>query len=186
MPLGKLYTAKVAVAQVSEGLECFGGQGYMEDTQIARGLRDTQVLPIWEGTTNIIALDVLRVLLKRPAAYEALVRTANQSLQTARQIPSLAKHVDETLAKLDRLSSIITEQPAELELGAREFAFTLSNVFIAATLAEVAVKSKLAEDAALARKFFETRDLCPFLTGHANQRFTGENRAEEQKLVFEK
>ena len=60
--LTKLYTAKQAVAVVSEALECFGGQGYMEDTGIPRLLRDAQVLPIWEGTTNVLALDGLRVL----------------------------------------------------------------------------------------------------------------------------
>ena len=60
--LTKLYTAKQAVAVVSEALECFGGQGYMEDTGLPRLLRDAQVLPIWEGTTSVLALDSLRVL----------------------------------------------------------------------------------------------------------------------------
>lgn len=81
VPLGKLYTAKQAVAQVSEGLECFGGQGYMEDTNIGRILRDTQVLPIWEGTTNILSLDVLRVLLKQPEAYQVLAKQVHKSLE---------------------------------------------------------------------------------------------------------
>ena len=39
---------KKAVSNTSEGLECFGGQGYIEDTGIPRFLRDAQVLPIWE------------------------------------------------------------------------------------------------------------------------------------------
>src|SRR5256886_11944272 len=60
--LTKLYTAKQAVAVVSEALECFGGQGYVEDTGLPRLLRDAQVLPIWEGTTSVLALDSLRVL----------------------------------------------------------------------------------------------------------------------------
>src|SRR5947199_186680 len=60
--LTKLYTAKQAVAVVSEALEGFGGQGHMEDTGIPRLLRDAQVLPIWEGTTSVLALDSLRVL----------------------------------------------------------------------------------------------------------------------------
>ncbi|TMF18693.1 MAG: acyl-CoA dehydrogenase [Chloroflexi bacterium] len=60
--LTKLYTAKQAVAVVSEALECFGGQGYMEDTGLPRLFRDAQVLPIWEGTTSVLALDSLRVL----------------------------------------------------------------------------------------------------------------------------
>src|SRR5438270_7223260 len=65
--LAKLYTAKQAVAVVSEAIECFGGQGYMEDTGLPRLLRDAQVLPIWEGTTSVLSLDVLRVLSKGDA-----------------------------------------------------------------------------------------------------------------------
>ncbi len=65
--LAKLYTAKQAVAVASEAIECFGGQGYMEDTGLPRLLRDAQVLPIWEGTTSVLALDVLRVLHKGDA-----------------------------------------------------------------------------------------------------------------------
>ncbi|TME52950.1 MAG: acyl-CoA dehydrogenase, partial [Chloroflexi bacterium] len=65
--LAKLYTAKQAVAVASEALECFGGQGYMEDTGLPRLLRDAQVLPIWEGTTSVLALDALRVLRKTEA-----------------------------------------------------------------------------------------------------------------------
>ncbi len=65
--LAKLHTAKQAVAVASEAIECFGGQGYLEDTGLPRLLRDAQVLPIWEGTTSVLALDVLRVLRKREA-----------------------------------------------------------------------------------------------------------------------
>ena len=43
-------------------LEAFGGAGYVEDTGLPRLLRDAQVLPIWEGTTNVLSLDLLRAL----------------------------------------------------------------------------------------------------------------------------
>ena len=42
----------------------FGGQGYIEDTGLPSLLRDSQVLSIWEGTTNILSLDVLRSIQK--------------------------------------------------------------------------------------------------------------------------
>ena len=70
--LTKLYTARQAVAAASEALEAFGGAGYMEDTGIARLLRDAQVLTIWEGTTNVLSLDSLRVLAK-PGIAEAFL-----------------------------------------------------------------------------------------------------------------
>jgi hypothetical protein len=58
----KLFTAKESVAFVSEGLEAFGAMGYMENSSIPALLRDAQVLPIWEGTTNVLALDLIRAL----------------------------------------------------------------------------------------------------------------------------
>ncbi|MEJ2085001.1 MAG: acyl-CoA dehydrogenase family protein [Acidobacteriota bacterium] len=61
-PIMKLTTAKQAVAVLSEVLEAFGGAGYVEDTGLPVLLRDAQVLPIWEGTTDVLALDMLRVL----------------------------------------------------------------------------------------------------------------------------
>ncbi len=64
-PIAKLFTAKLAVAAASEYLECFGGAGYVEDTGLPRLLRDAQVLPIWEGTTNVLSLDVLRALARK-------------------------------------------------------------------------------------------------------------------------
>ncbi|MBL8115207.1 MAG: acyl-CoA dehydrogenase family protein, partial [Acidobacteria bacterium] len=61
-PLAKLLTARQAVAVASEVLESFGGAGYVEDTGLPVLLRDAQVLPIWEGTTNVLSLDLLRAL----------------------------------------------------------------------------------------------------------------------------
>jgi acyl-CoA dehydrogenase len=60
VPLVKLLTAKDAVAHASEVVEAFGGAGYIEDTGVPRLLRDAQVLPIWEGTTNVLSLDLAR------------------------------------------------------------------------------------------------------------------------------
>src|SRR5215216_3699153 len=61
-PVMKLTTGKQAVMVASEVLETFGGAGYVEDTGLPVLLRDSQVLPIWEGTTNVLALDTLRAL----------------------------------------------------------------------------------------------------------------------------
>jgi alkylation response protein AidB-like acyl-CoA dehydrogenase len=80
-PLAKLVTGKLGVASASEYLECFGGAGYVEDTGLPRLLRDAQVLPIWEGTTNVLSLDVLRALARGEgvAAVPAPVRDAAAS-----------------------------------------------------------------------------------------------------------
>ncbi|GMR45855.1 hypothetical protein PMAYCL1PPCAC_16050, partial [Pristionchus mayeri] len=70
-PVLKAYTAKLVVPHVSEALECFGGMGYMEDSGIAQALRDAQVMPIWEGTTNVLSMDVMRVMSTRSEAIGA-------------------------------------------------------------------------------------------------------------------
>lgn len=61
-PIAKGYVCKVGVQAISEAMEALGGQGYMEDTGMGRLLRDAQVNTIWEGTTNVMAMDVLRVM----------------------------------------------------------------------------------------------------------------------------
>jgi alkylation response protein AidB-like acyl-CoA dehydrogenase len=71
-PLVKYATAKTAVWAASEGIELHGGNGYIEDSVMPRLLRDAQVLPVWEGTTNILVLDALRACAKT-AAHEALL-----------------------------------------------------------------------------------------------------------------
>jgi putative acyl-CoA dehydrogenase len=63
-PVVKAYTARECMAGVSEVIEVFGGAGYIEDTGIPKLLRDAQVFSIWEGTTNILALDLLRAIEK--------------------------------------------------------------------------------------------------------------------------
>lgn len=63
-PVAKLYTAKQAISSASELIEAFGGLGYLEDSGIPSMLRDAQVLSIWEGTTNVLSLDMLRAMDK--------------------------------------------------------------------------------------------------------------------------
>ncbi len=63
-PTVKATTGKQAIAAASELVESFGGAGYIEDTGLPRLVRDAQVLPIWEGTTNVLSLDLLRAVGK--------------------------------------------------------------------------------------------------------------------------
>ena len=72
-PIIKYHTGREAVDAASAAAELLGGNGYIEEWPIARFLRDAQVLPIWEGTTNILLLDVLRAQGKERAADALLV-----------------------------------------------------------------------------------------------------------------
>lgn len=92
-PIVKLTTAKQCVAVCSEALECFGGAGYVEDTGLPVLLRDAQVFPIWEGTTNVLSLEALRAarsadalatMTARMRALESTVKRAELSEAMAR------------------------------------------------------------------------------------------------------
>jgi len=125
-PIAKLTTAKQAVAIASEAIESCGGAGYVEDTGLPQLLRDAQVLPIWEGTTNVLSLDTLRALGKG-GAVEAVVADARDHLAGVRDA-GLAAPAQAARAALDH--AVVWAQgamsdPARLEAGARRVALTL-------------------------------------------------------------
>jgi alkylation response protein AidB-like acyl-CoA dehydrogenase len=124
-PLAKLTTARQAVAIASEAIECFGGAGYVEDTGLPALLRDAQVLPIWEGTTSVLALDVLRAL-GAGGADEALARELAR-LGAETEHPALRPAVEAALAAASRTRAFLasTGDPAIREAGARGVALTL-------------------------------------------------------------
>lgn len=62
LPLIKLFSAKCGIEIIGEGMECFGGNGYMENSNIPVLLRDSYVLAIWEGTTNVLSLDFIKLI----------------------------------------------------------------------------------------------------------------------------
>ncbi|MBI4616757.1 MAG: acyl-CoA dehydrogenase family protein [Planctomycetes bacterium] len=66
-PVVKAYTAECAIRAASQALEILGGNGYVEEWVTPRLFRDAQVLPIWEGTANILSLDLLRAIFRERA-----------------------------------------------------------------------------------------------------------------------
>jgi alkylation response protein AidB-like acyl-CoA dehydrogenase len=135
-PVAKLTTARQCVAVLSEVVEAFGGAGYVEDTGIPVLLRDAQVLPIWEGTTNVLALDMLRAL-GGTHGLEAMRREAGFLLNGVRQpdLVRLSARIEQTFESAARWLDARLDRPAALESGARRFALTLGRTFAAALLA---------------------------------------------------
>jgi putative acyl-CoA dehydrogenase len=70
--LGKYYVCKRAPFVVGEALECLGGNGYVEESILPRLYREAPLNSIWEGSGNINALDVLRILERQPESLDAL------------------------------------------------------------------------------------------------------------------
>lgn len=80
-PILKLYTAKLAIIFTQEAQELFGGYGFMNDSGLGSILADCQVNTIWEGTTNVLSLDLVRVLVKHPQSIEVFINDAKHRLQ---------------------------------------------------------------------------------------------------------
>ena len=137
-PVMKLTTAKQAVAVVSECIECFGGAGYVEDTGLPRLLRDAQVLPIWEGTTNVLALDTLRALGKGGAPALAVLEQEIAGLVSAASDARLAAAGRAATGAMEHARSFLQEtfarDPLAVEASARRFAMTLGRALELALL----------------------------------------------------
>ncbi|MBV9066868.1 MAG: acyl-CoA dehydrogenase family protein [Methylobacteriaceae bacterium] len=72
-PIAKYWVCKRVVAVVAEALECHGGNGFIEDHLMARLYREAPLNGIWEGTGNVICLDVLRSIQRFPDCVPALI-----------------------------------------------------------------------------------------------------------------
>ncbi|HEX9116270.1 MAG TPA: acyl-CoA dehydrogenase family protein [Anaerolineae bacterium] len=137
----KATTGRQAVAVVDEAIEAFGGAGYVEDTGLPSLLRDSHVFPIWEGTTNVLALDVLRALARGEAGLHGLQARIAAGRQAAREA-GLAGAGRTSQAALDHavawLAAAGREGPPALEAGARRLALTLGRSLALALLVEQA------------------------------------------------
>jgi putative acyl-CoA dehydrogenase len=106
--VGKYWVTRRSITVAAEALECLGGLGYCEDSGMPRLLREAPVNAVWEGSGNVICLDVLRAIAREPGSLEAFFNEVEK-----------AKGAD---ARLDRavieLKSALRE-PAGLEVGAR-------------------------------------------------------------------
>jgi putative acyl-CoA dehydrogenase len=109
---------------VGEALECLGGNGYVEESGLPRLYREAPLNSIWEGSGNVIALDVLRAITRQPdsvAAYLAeldLAAGADSRLDTA---------VKRLRGQLGEIEASVRRPPAAtpldgLEIGARRLA----------------------------------------------------------------
>jgi putative acyl-CoA dehydrogenase len=73
LPLAKYLVTKRAPTVVAEAMECLGGAGYVEESALPRLFRQSPLNAIWEGSGNVIALDMIRALRREPETREALL-----------------------------------------------------------------------------------------------------------------
>ncbi|MER9206622.1 DNA alkylation response protein [Mesorhizobium sp. M0771] len=79
-PVVKYWVCKIAPPLLYEAMECLGGNGYVEEAPLARYYREAPVNAIWEGSGNVMALDVLRVLGRAPGLFEEVLAGIDRDL----------------------------------------------------------------------------------------------------------
>jgi alkylation response protein AidB-like acyl-CoA dehydrogenase len=131
IPLTKLVVARRGVWATSNLIESFGGAGYIEDTGLPRILRDAHVNCIWEGTTSVMALDVLRAI-RREETVRAWLDDVERAVR-AHDHPLLAEPAQAIGAALDEIKRIEPD-----ERNARRLAWGMARTYQAALLSEAA------------------------------------------------
>ncbi|PQZ50664.1 DNA alkylation response protein [Ochrobactrum sp. MYb15] len=79
-PVVKYWVCKIAPSLLYEAMECLGGNGYIEEGNLARAYREAPVNAIWEGSGNVMALDVARVLSRAPSLFDEVLDWISEQL----------------------------------------------------------------------------------------------------------
>ena len=83
--VAKFWVCKRTPMFVAEALECLGGNGYTEDFLQARLYREAPLSSVWEGSGNVISLDLLRVLQREPESVSIFLEEVGRSPHVTRQ-----------------------------------------------------------------------------------------------------
>jgi putative acyl-CoA dehydrogenase len=130
-PVAKYWVCKNAPGFIYEAMECMGGNGYVEDGWLSRAYREAPLNAIWEGSGNVMCLDILRVMQREPEAVETVfamvepaaqanadVRTALDRLKAASASRSVAegeaRWLAESLATLVAASLLCENAPSAI------------------------------------------------------------------------
>lgn len=121
----KKETALNGVYLIRESMELMGGMGYIEDTIMPKLMRDTMVLPIWEGASNIMVLDMLRASFKSKGLDHMISHMSNSTGKHA----ELGQYAEE-LEALQKMAGKLSRQPQDmLETSALYFFRRLSSLY---------------------------------------------------------
>ena len=127
--VGKYHVCKRVPNHAFEALECLGGNGYVEASGMPRLYREAPLCSIWEGSGNVMALDVLRALSRTPEAlevffdeldlatgadtrYDAFVQTVRSEFSRPEELEHRARLVVERMAVALQASLLLQHAPA--------------------------------------------------------------------------
>jgi acyl-CoA dehydrogenase len=157
-PVAKLRATRRGIELASQALEIHGGNGYIEDWPTARQLRDAQCNTIWEGTENIICLDILRALRDEQVLEAAFTALRARTDVTIAALEPVRESVGQGWHEVRQALGFLSRADRDLaQLNARRFCGYLADVVQAALLLEEAEwelrESGSARKAVVARLF---------------------------------
>ncbi len=137
-PAVKYWACKIAPQLIYECMECLGGNGYVEESNLPRFYREAPLNAIWEGSGNIMCLDVMRAIRKKPdmlqAVLEGLARdlgdTTTQTIDVLRIAADIALE-DEGSARIFTEQLALTAAAAEMR---RSLPAEIADAFIESRL----------------------------------------------------
>jgi putative acyl-CoA dehydrogenase len=139
----KFWVTKRCPVVAAEALECLGGNGYVEESGMPRIFRESPLNSVWEGSGNVQALDVLRVLQREPLALNAFLGELGLARGADHRLDAAVKHLLTELADLD---GIETRARRVVERMALVLQGTLLVRFAPPAIADAFCSSRLAGD----------------------------------------
>jgi len=124
-PIAKYWLCKRLPMLAAEAMECLGGNGYVEEAMLARLYREAPLNGIWEGSGNVICLDVLRAMQKTPGARDAFFREIGPAIEADGRI---SRYLDVIGTELGN--------PHDMEARARRITEMLAQILSAALLVQ--------------------------------------------------
>lgn len=119
LPAGKYWICKRNPAHAYEAMECIGGNGVMDDFIMARLYRDAPINAIWEGSGNVQALDMIRAMVKTPAAvntwFVEMAKTKGADARLDASIKQLQKELTDVSDMEYRARSVIEQMALTMQ-----------------------------------------------------------------------
>jgi putative acyl-CoA dehydrogenase len=137
--VAKYWVCKRAPGMIYEAMECLGGNGYVEESPLPRLYREAPVNAIWEGSGNVIALDVLRASVREPESVPTFLAEVRLARGASRSLDAWTDALERDLA-----------DPSEVEARARELVERMA-LALQASLLLRAAPSQVAEGFCAAR-----------------------------------
>ena len=140
--VGKYWVCKRAPNHACEALECLGGNGYVEESGMPRLYREAPLASIWEGSGNVMSLDVLRALARAPRALEVFLdeveQTAGADERLDRRVADLKRRFDDAPTLETRARRVVEDMALCLQgsLLVRHAPPAVADAFCASRLGE--------------------------------------------------